>query len=176
MMYHVIEGGIDPEMQDKILAILNDPNFKEHTIFLSSTGGNVIVADTITRIINEFNKREGCTAIVVFHYLVFSACFNIMFELNPKNVRYADNTELEGMIHFISNSIRINQKGNPLDEGDAQCKKSIEESLDSYLEMFKRIGLHKKEIASFMDGKDTYLSATRMKQLCKKNKIKPYGE
>ena len=176
MMYHVIEGALDSELMDKVLGILNDPNFKEHTLFFSSTGGNVIVADNLARIINDYNKREGQYALVVFNYLAFSACINLVFNLDPKNVRYSDNTELEGMIHFISNSIRVNQKGEPLDPGDQASVKSLEDSLPAYMDFFKRIGLHKREIAQFMDGKDVYLSNARMKQLFKKNKIKPYGE
>lgn len=172
--YHRLDGPIEQEMVDKLIAILNDESCKYHIIFFSSNGGGTNSAEVIVNIINNYNLNNRC--LLVAGGRLFSAALSIVFSIDHGNVRYIPEN-LIGMAHLSCVEIEHDGKNNnPKNKMGLAQLDEMKYHFGKTIEFYKKIGLKAIEVNEVKRGGDVYLQAERMIELFAKNKIKLFNK
>lgn len=137
-----------------------DPN-QPVTVYISSEGGEIRIAETIMDII------EHCSAKITFVASgeLCSSAFELFFNTKCFDKRILPQTI--GMIHQAKCPYEYNEAGKPADGYSKIVRSNLKRSYLKGIIYLQKLGLTEKEIEDYKSGKDIFFDCARLKQFLK---------
>lgn len=150
---------IDPELLDKFINIVNNPDNEKIVIYLNSGGGSPFVSDVMIDIINKNINRF----VIIANDLIGSSAFDLFFK-SKCDRRIMPGTI--GMYHQSYSSIDISENHKPAYQIDkAYYVRMNKVFYPEGIEFVSKLGLTKKEFKHYKNGDDLYFQYDRLTEL-----------
>lgn len=156
-----LSGEIESDMLKILTKSISDlSNGEKLTIYFSSRGGYVGVAEAMINIVNSHKDHIE----MIFYGEILSAGMMIFLRTTCKRSLVK---EVVGMYHFAWQSLDVSEGGNGSDEYSKFYLKWMKEQKSKTLEYIQTLPFTEKEIAEIRKGKDVYFSTERMDEILK---------
>lgn len=150
-----MNGRIDKEMLERFVSFFNENQDQKCTLVLNSGGGDTVISETITHMI------EQMVDVTLIINSVYSAAFEIAFYATCKKILSKTS---KGMWHYPRAEITFNTKKEPYYHEDVCVLSNLPIENKSAEKLAKKV-MTDKEFNKFKKDHDIYFNFNRMKQI-----------
>lgn len=155
MKSYLYNDSIGRESVKELVDWLNS-NEGKVTIYLTSSGGDVWSMQVLQRVLNVNYERIKLIAVGN----IASCAFKLFFSVQCQREVF-DNTQ--GTFHLFNKTIKLDQTGQPVYEGDRFDMKEFKRELPGMLRWSRELGMDEDELKKLEDNEDIFFDTARLR-------------